>query len=101
MRGLPQPTAVLDKQHAAVGTVTMVRGALGVSMGTSAPVAEWSSAKVERVALTKSGASYRGSVSSFLTGIANPLAMVLRPDRSLLVGDWNTGTIYRIAAALS
>jgi glucose/arabinose dehydrogenase len=96
--GVPRPTAVLDK-HAAVGAVTMVRGALGVSTGTSALVAEWSSAKVERVALVKSGASYRGSVSSFLTGIANPLAMVLRADRSLLVGDWSTGTIYLITAA--
>jgi hypothetical protein len=38
-------------------------------------------------------------VTPFLTGLENPLALVLAPDRSLLVGDWGTGRIYRIAPA--
>lgn len=94
--GVPQPTAVLDK-HGAVGGVAIVTGQLGVGVGTSALVTEWNVAKVQRVALQASGSSYRGSVTPFLKGIRNPLAIVLAPDRSLLVGDWATGTIYRIA----
>jgi hypothetical protein len=40
----------------------------------------------------------RGLGSTVLTGIANPLAIALTPDRSLLVGDWASGEIYRISA---
>jgi len=36
-------------------------------------------------------------VSTFLDGLHNPTALVLLRDDSLLVGDWGTGTIYRIA----
>lgn len=64
-------------------------------------VAEWQTGKVQRVALTRAGSSYEGSVAPLLTGIRNPLAVALAPDRSLLVGDWATGTIYRIRAASS
>jgi glucose/arabinose dehydrogenase len=95
--GVPQPTAVLDK-HGAVGGVAILTGQLGASAGTSAIVAEWNVAKVQRVALRSFGSDYQASVTPFLTGIANPLAIVLAPDRSLLVGDWATGTIYRITA---
>jgi glucose/arabinose dehydrogenase len=95
-RGVPQPIAVLDK-HAAVGDVAILTGQLGLS-GTSAIVPEWQSAKVQRVLLSRAGSSYEGSVEPFLTGMQNPLALTLAPDRSLLVGDWATGTIYRVAA---
>jgi len=60
--GVPQPTAVLDK-HAAVGAVTIVTGQLGRSIGTAALVPEWASAKVQRVALTRTRAGYAGSVA--------------------------------------
>jgi glucose/arabinose dehydrogenase len=93
--GAPTPTAVLDK-HAAVGGVAIVTGQLGASAGTSAIVPEWELGKVQRVALSRSGSTFEGTVTPFLTGIKNPLAIVLAPDRSLLVGDWATGTIYRI-----
>jgi glucose/arabinose dehydrogenase len=96
--GVPQPIAVLDK-HAAVGGVAIATGQLGASVGTAALVPEWQSAKVLRVALSRNGSTYKGSVTPFLTGIRNPLAIVLAPDRSLLVGDWATGTIYRVVAA--
>jgi glucose/arabinose dehydrogenase len=96
-RGVPRPVAVLDR-HAAVGAVTIVTGQLGASVGTAALVAEWQSAKVQRVALVRTGSTYRGTVTPFLTGVKNPLALALAPDRSLLVGDWATGTIYRIRA---
>jgi len=60
-------------------------------------VAEWSTGVVERVALQRRGSSYRSTVSTFLDGLHNPTALVLLRDDSLLVGDWGTGTIYRIA----
>ena len=95
--GVPDPIAVLDK-HAAVGDVAILTGRLGPLVGTSALVSEWQTAKVERVALTRAGSTYSGSVTPFLTGIQNPLAVALAPDGSLLVGDWATGMIYSIAA---
>jgi glucose/arabinose dehydrogenase len=96
--GAPKPVAVLDK-HAAVGAIAITTGQLDPSIGTSALVAEWNVAKVQRVALTKTGTGYRGTVTPFLTGMRNPLALAIAPDGSLLAGDWATGTIYRIAAA--
>jgi glucose/arabinose dehydrogenase len=95
--GAPKPVAELDR-HAAVGGVAITTGQFGPGVGTSALVAEWQSAKVLRVALTKTGSRYDGAVSPFLTGMRNPLALAIAPDRSLLAGDWATGTIYRIAA---
>ncbi len=96
--GVPEPIAVLDK-HGAVGGVAIVTGQLGTSIATSAIVPEWNVAKVQRVALTRSGSDdYSGSVTPFLTGIANPLAIAIAPEHSLLVGDWDTGTIFRISA---
>jgi glucose/arabinose dehydrogenase len=96
--GVPNPVAVLDK-HAAVGGVAIETGQLGPSIGTSALVAEWNVAKVQRVALTRTGSGFQGTVTPFLTGMAHPLTLTFAPDRSLLVGDWATGKIYRIAPA--
>jgi glucose/arabinose dehydrogenase len=96
--GVPAPVAVLDP-HAAVGGVAILTGQLGAGVGTAAIVAEWQPAKVLRVALTRSGTTYTGTVEPFLTGLRNPLAVALAPDRSLLVADWATGKIYRLASA--
>lgn len=93
--GVPAPVAVLDK-HAASGAVVIATGQLGASMGTAALVAEWQSARVLKVALTRTGSSYKGSVTQLISGIEKPLALALAPDGSLLVGDWSTGKIYRI-----
>lgn len=76
-------------------------GQLGASVGTAAIVPEWNVAKVERVAVTRSGSNYRATVKPLLTGIAKPLATAFAADRSLLVGDWATGTIYRISSSAS
>jgi len=92
---MPAPAAVLDR-HAAVGGVAIVTGQFGAPTGTSAIVAEWQLGRVQRVALTRSGPKYGGAVEPFLTGIANPLPVLLAPDGSLLVGDWKQGTIYRV-----
>lgn len=96
--GVPAPIAQLDK-HAAVGGLAIVTGQLGPAVGTSAVVAEWQTGRVQAVALTKTGSTYKGSVSPLLTGIHNPLAVALAGEDSLLIGDWSTGTIYRIAKA--
>jgi glucose/arabinose dehydrogenase len=93
--GVPKPLAVLDK-HAAVGPVVILTGQLGPTVGTSALVSEWQTSKVARVALTRHGSRYRGVVSTWLTGMRNPLALVSAPDHSVLVGDWATGAVYRI-----
>ncbi len=96
--GVPSPIAELDK-HAAVGGLAIVTGQLGAAVGTSAAVAEWQTGRVQAVALTRTGSTFKGSVSPLLSGIHKPLAVALAADGSLLVGDWASGTIYRISAA--
>jgi glucose/arabinose dehydrogenase len=81
--GVSQPIAVLDK-HAAAGGVAI--------WGNAAIVAEWQAGKVQRVSLEKSG-----SVAPFLAGVKNPLPVATKPGGSVLVGDWTSGTVYRIA----
>jgi glucose/arabinose dehydrogenase len=96
-RGVPSPTAVLDK-HAAAGGVAIVRGTLAGG-GAAAVVAEWQTGKVLRVALTKSGSTYeRADPTTLLTGIESPLP-VAATGTGFLVGDWSTGVVYRITAA--
>jgi glucose/arabinose dehydrogenase len=82
--GVPAPIAVLDK-HAAAGAVAV--------MGTMALVPEWSYGKVRRVGLNSTG----GAAEPFLTGLRNPLPIVTTPAGAVLVGDWGTGRIYRVA----
>jgi len=94
--GVPHPTAVLDK-HAAVSDVAVVTGQLGPAVGVSAIVAEWAVGKVQRVALTHARTGYTGKMEPFLTGVANPVAVTLGPDAALYVGDWSSGSIYRIS----
>ena len=98
--GVPRPVAALDP-HSAVGGIAFATGQLGASIGTSALVAEWNKAKVQQVALTKTGSTYTGTVTPFLTGLQNPLALAFAPDRSLLVGDWATGKILSHRPKLS
>jgi glucose/arabinose dehydrogenase len=75
-----EPLAVLDK-HAAVAGVAI--------KGSDAIVAEWATGKVMRV-------TEGGTTSTFVTGIKNPVAVVVAADGAVLVGDWTTGTIYRV-----
>jgi hypothetical protein len=93
--GVPQPAAVLDA-HAAVGGM---RSQPGSSARQSARRPSSPSGRGRRCNGSPSigpAPKYKGSVRPFLTGIQNPLAIVLAPDRSLLVGDWAARTIYRI-----
>jgi glucose/arabinose dehydrogenase len=88
--GVAQATAVLDK-HAAVSDVAVV--------GNTAFVAEWALGKVQQVALTRVGARYTGTAAAFLRGVKNPVAVVTGPDGGLYVGDWSSGTVYRVTPA--
>jgi len=95
--GGPTPAAVLDT-HAAASGVAIVSDALGAP-GTSAIVAEWAKGMVLQVALRGSGSATTGTVTPFLVGLANPVPVLADGAGGVLVGDWATGTVARIAAA--
>jgi glucose/arabinose dehydrogenase len=95
---VPAPIAVLDP-HGAVSGVAIVTGQLGHSVGTAALVAEWSFGEIKEVTLTKHGSTYTGTVSTFMTGLENPVPVILGSDGALFVGDWGTGIIYRVAGS--
>jgi glucose/arabinose dehydrogenase len=94
--GVPEPVAELD-QHAAVSGITFVTGQLGDAVGDAALVAEWTTGKVMRVTLSSDGSTYASAVGPFVTGLQNPVPVITTPDGAVLIGDWGTGTIYRIA----
>jgi glucose/arabinose dehydrogenase len=96
--GVPAPIALLDA-HAGVSGVAIVSGALGTTAGSSAIVAEWSTGRVLQVALKDDGSTEGGTVAPYLVGLKNPVPVILAPDGALLVGDWGTGTVFRIAPA--
>jgi glucose/arabinose dehydrogenase len=96
-KDVPTPTAVLDK-HAAVSGLAIVNSQLGASVATSALVAEWNKGIVVRVDLARTGSSYSGRVTPFLTGLKNPMPLLTRSNGSVLVGDWTTGEVYSIAS---
>jgi glucose/arabinose dehydrogenase len=81
---VPQPLAVLDRHAAAGGVAVLEHAAL---------VAEWQTGRVLRVPLAGS----TPNATPFLTGVRNPLALATTRDGALLVGDWGSGRIYRIA----
>ncbi len=96
--GVPSPVGVLDT-HAAAGSVSILTGQLGGRYRSSALVTEWEHGLVRRVALKRTKTGYRGSVSTFLTGLQDPLPLATMSDGSLLVGDWGRGIIYRIGVS--
>ena len=92
-RGVTPPVAYLEPHSSADGAAFW-RGALYV--------AEWGQylshrhgRVLVRVALNAGGT--HGRVTRFATGFAHPLAVLAAPDGSLLVSDWERGTIYRIS----
>jgi len=93
--GVPTPVAVLDK-HGAVAGEAIIAGQFGSAAATSVLVAEWAKNTVVRVSLRKQAGQYRGQPTTFLTGVQNPVALVLTKSGAFLVGDWATGTIYQI-----
>lgn len=91
--GTPRPVAELDK-HAAASGVALAEDGFGSIGGASAFVAEWAKGLVLHVGL---GSADGGSFQPFLTGLQNPVPVAIAPGGALLVGDWGTGTVYRIA----
>ena len=78
--GVPRPVAVLDK-HAAAGGVALVDDRVGGIDSLSALVAEWQLGKVQRVPLRRSGPSYRGRATPFLSGLVHPLPIATTRGR--------------------
>jgi glucose/arabinose dehydrogenase len=93
--GDPQPVAVLD-QHAAASGVALDEDGFASVREPSAFVAEWAKCVVLRVGLATAGPA---SVEPFVTGLQNPVPVAAAPDGSLIVGDWGSGMVYRIAPA--
>lgn len=96
--GAPTPVAVLDP-HGAVSGVTIVSGAMSGSSASSALVAEWATGKILRVPLAADGTTAAGPAEPFVVGLTKPVPVIVAPDGAVLLGDWGTGTIYRIAPA--
>ena len=94
--GEPTPVAILDT-HAAASGVAIVNGQLGATVGTSAIVAEWSRGVVLRVALSGSGSATTGTAVPFVVGLQNPVPVLADGMGGVLIGDWATGRIVRIA----
>jgi glucose/arabinose dehydrogenase len=81
--------AELDTHAAASGVAFDSRG--------DAIVAEWARSKVLRVALTRTASGYRATkTETWVKGIKSPVAVATGPDGAVYVGDWATGTVYRI-----
>ena len=93
----PTPVVALDT-HAAASGVAIVSGELGTAVGTSAIVAEWARGIVVRVALGGSGSVTTGSVVPFVVGLQNPVPVLADGMGGVLIGDWATGRIVRIAS---
>ena len=88
---------MLDK-HAAAGGVAIASARLAGPAGRAALVAEWQRGSVESVALRRSGNGYAsGRAAVFLSGFVHPLPLATTAAGALLVGDWATGKVYRIA----
>lgn len=80
--GVPKPLGVLHA-HAAAGGIAV--------RGDDVLVAEW----MEGVVMRVPGGG--GDATPFLTGLSHPLALASASDGALLVGDWDTGVVYRVA----
>jgi len=60
-------------------------------------VALWNAGEVVQIQITPEGDNAVGEVSTFLTGLRNPQHLLAWRDGSLLLSDFATGTIFRIA----
>ena len=87
-RNVASPVATLDA-HAAAGGVAVV--------GSTAVVAEWNTGTVVGVQLgAKSSTTH-----TLVTGIPHPLPVLRIANSAVLVGDWASGTVYRISGSFN
>jgi glucose/arabinose dehydrogenase len=96
--GVPAPVVVLDP-HAAVSGVAIVNGVMSGSDGSSALIAEWATGKILRVPLAADGTTASGPAEPFVLGLTKPVPVIAALDGAVLLGDWGTGLIYRVAGA--
>ena len=61
-------------------------------------MAEWVTGKVKLVRLAATDAGYEGTTGPFLSGFENPVPVLADATGALFVGDWTSGTLYRITA---
>ena len=60
-------------------------------------MAEWARGAVLRVALAGSGSATTGIAVPFVIGLENPVPVLTDGLGGVLIGDWATGRIVRIA----
>ena len=96
------PPVALFEPHSSADGLTFYRGtSFPAAYRADAFVAEWGDSVnnlgtgqiVKRVHFQGS----RVTVSTFATGFSHPLAVAIGPSGALLVSDYGTGTIWRIA----
>jgi glucose/arabinose dehydrogenase len=97
-RGVTRPVAYLEPHSSADGIVFWRRDLY---------VAEWGEyasrrrgRKVVRLRFDRRGRPRARVATTFATGFDHPLALAVDPRGGLLVADWGTARIYRIARAL-
>ena len=96
-RGVTRPVAYLEPHSSADGIVFWRRDLY---------VAEWGEyasrrhgRKVVRLRFDRRGRPLARVATTFATGFDHPLALAVDPRGGLLLADWGTGRIYRIARA--
>ncbi len=94
--GVPKPISELDK-HAAISGVAVV----SESTGPVAYVAEWATGKVMMVRMEGQPGRYSGKATTFVSGIQSPVPVIASGGNALLIGDWYSGTVYRVTLPLS
>jgi glucose/arabinose dehydrogenase len=102
-RGVTKPAAYLEPHSSADGLAFYTGRSFPRAYRGDLFVAEWGEylserfgRRVVRVQLRPDGSAR--SVTSFASGFAHPLALLVDRRGGLLVADWGRGTVYRIQA---
>jgi glucose/arabinose dehydrogenase len=102
-RGVTAPAAYLEPHSSADGLAFYTGHSFPRGYSGNAFVAEWGEylghrfgRRVGRVQLEPNGRAR--SVSTFASGFAHPLALLVDRKGGLLVADWGPGVVYRIQA---
>jgi glucose/arabinose dehydrogenase/plastocyanin len=91
-----RPLATLDT-HAVVDGITFLPSSWGTGYASTAVVSEWAPGKLVSIALKPRGDSFTATPSVLVTGLHNPGPLSIATDGAMLVGEYHSGTIYRIA----
>jgi glucose/arabinose dehydrogenase/plastocyanin len=94
--GVARPLATLDT-HAVLDGIAFLPSSWGPQYARTAVVSEWGPGKLVAIALKPRGRTFTATPSVLVTGVKNPGPLATTPDGGLLVGEYRSGTIYRIA----